>query len=176
MKDEYNQERLGKIVKLAKGGVGGERANAIKLLKSICEKHNLDFNEVMQDSPIVREYAIPYKKEMYAKLVAQIVYKYCEVHEVGVGKYRKIIYVKTTQEKYIETLNAVDVLVRLYEKERKKLKDVIFFGFLDKHNLYSKPDPDAEYPESTKEEREARMAGSRMAGFMEDAQLLKRLK
>ncbi len=175
MKKEYNEELLGKIVRLAKNGVGGEKANAVRLLKTLCKKYKLDFAEVMEQGEAVREYAIPYKKEMYVRLVSQIIYKYCDVDDVMYNSYRKMVFVNTTQEKYIETLNAIDVLVKLYEKERKKLKDIIFYGFLDKHRLYSNPKEGRKHSEPTKEELEVRRAGSSIADSMEDAHIQKRL-
>lgn len=175
MKDEYNQERLGKIVKLAKNGIGGEKANAIKLLKTLCDKYGLKFEEVMEQGELESEHIIHYKKEIHTRLVAQIVYKYSGCDTIEVNRYRRTVRIKSTQEKYIETLNAVDVLVRLYDKERKKFKDAVFYGFLDKHRLYSDRKEGDEEKEFTDDEIAVRRAGYRMAGQMEDAELLKRL-
>jgi hypothetical protein len=176
----FNEERLGKIVEIAKRGYGGEKENAIKIVKALCKKHGLNFDLLMQGGEKIQEYAIPYKKKTYENLVSQIISVYGfidENTEIFQNKIRKMFFINTTQEKYFETLNAVDVLTRLYEKEKAKIKDAVFYGFLEKHDLWNP------YPKQRKKEKKmtaaeakAREAGSSLARHMEDAEILKRLK
>lgn len=52
MTDKLNKEYLGKVVRLAKEGIDGEKANAIRIVKKLCAKHDLNFDDVMNDTGV----------------------------------------------------------------------------------------------------------------------------
>lgn len=166
-------DKIGKIVALAKGGVGGERTTAIKILKNLCKNHGLNYDEVMSDDQQISEYVLEYKSKEDKRLTEQIIGKYLGHVKGGYYKYRKALWFETTKEKYIEVLNAHSVLLRLYRKERKKMKEAVYYGFLDKHNLFV-PAGEKER-ELTQEEKDARAAGHMMTYHMEDAEIHKQL-
>lgn len=176
--DDYNKDLLGKIVELAKKGKGGEKETAIRMVKALCKKHGLDFEDVMGQGEQVREYVIYYKLQRHERVVQQIVVAYAfdknSEAKISCSRYRKAFFIEVTQEKYIETLNAVDTLVRLYEKERKKTEDILFYGFLEKHDLYANANGRG-IDDISKEELLARRAGSSLSETMEDAEIRKRL-
>lgn len=180
--DNIETEKIGKLVAMAKGGYLGEKQNAISILKKICKKHNLSFDEIMQtsDELKIEEYSIKYKTKIEFKLIIQILCSYWaeteeQLEEVYSNKYYKSIFFKTTKAKYIEIVYAVEIFLSMYHKERKKILDAVYFGFLDKHNLYSPFNTNANQKIS-KKESELRDVGARLAGSMEDINIRKALK
>lgn len=185
---EYNEELLGKIVALAKRGVGGEKATAIKMVKSLCKKHGLDFDEVMQGGDAVKEYWIDHQKGEQ-KVLAQVICRYAH-RSIDDGIQQSIghtrLYFKTTQEKYIETLNAWEVLQKLYHKERKLMARAFFNAFLSKHDLFYQPTPEEhqkqlrrikkQQEKKTEDEEKAERMGAAMAWHLDDADIMKRLE
>lgn len=180
-------EKLGKIIQLAKHGIGGEKANAIRIVKALCKKHNLDFKQVMeeQDEQKFFEYTIPYKTEDDLEILCQIFCRYGQTSAEETShynKYRKVMIFKTTQERYIEMLNAVSVLIPMWHKEKKVMKEAIKFAFLDRHFLYYTPSKEEEKTywkknkKEDKDEEKAREAGSSLARHMDEAIIRKQLK
>lgn len=178
MKD-YNEDRLGKLIAMAKMGYGNEKDIATRKVQALCKKHGLNFDEVMGSSEALKEYGFCWKKAKYERLVGQIVCAYALTKDQPFfeNRLRKMIFVNTTQEKYIETLNAIDVLTRLFDKEQKKMKEAFFFGFLEKHSLWNPfPKKSKTNNDLSEEEMKARMVGSALASNMETAEIHKRLK
>lgn len=181
--DNYNEERLGKIIQLAKHGIGGEKANAIKKVKELCRKYDLDFNEMMDDEEKLLEYSLKYKLKEEQNVLAQVILRYAHWDDIKVSTSRKLLYFYATKETYIETLNAWETLLKLWRKEKKKILLGFMHGFLDKHNLYyqyteeerKKNKEIANVKKETEAERKARMLGSRIADSLEDADIMKRL-
>lgn len=184
---DYNEERLGKIVALARGGVGGEKETAIKMVKALCAKHDLNFEEVMNASEAVKEYWIDHKKSEQ-QLLVQIICRYAhrtidDGIQPSIGGTR--LYFKTTQEKYIETLNAWEILQPLYQTERKLLEKALFNAFLQKHQLFYQPTPEEHRKQmrrikkqedsKTEEDKRAEAMGSAMSRHLTDAEIMKRL-
>ena len=183
----FNEERLGKIVALAKRGEGGEKTNAIRILKQLCEKHSLDFDELMSGGERVEEFEIEYKTLVEKEMLIQVVCRYAHrsmddqiwtrrsVRRKGSGW----TVFNTTKEQHIETLNAWDVLRPLYKKERKRLQKAILYAFLEKHNLYYQPASDELSKLRSQNEQDpdedARRAGQSLEHLMEDAEITKRL-
>jgi hypothetical protein len=175
---DYNKDRLGKIVALAKRGEGGEKTSAIEIVKKICAQHGLDFDVVMGADDVTSEYLIPWNTKEESRVIAQII---CRYGQDGMGGQlagndaRKVFFVEMTKEKYVETMNAIDVLVPLYRKELKKMREVYFHGFLAKHQLYATPTAEAPERALTAEEERTRRAGLDLTKHMEDAHLQRRL-
>jgi hypothetical protein len=176
MSEDYNKDRLGSLVAMATRGYGNEKDIAIRKVRALCKKHNLDFDEVMGEGEQLKEYLFYWKQKKYEQIVSQIVSVYALTKDEPVfeNRLRKVLFVKTTQTKYIETLNAIDVLTKLYDKEKRKAKQAFHYGFLEKHNLWN-PFPREGKQKFTKAELEARRAGSALADIMEDANIRKRL-
>lgn len=175
--NNFNEKRLGKIIALAKGGIGGEKETAIKMVKTICKKYSLDFDEVMGAGDTMAEHWLHFKRGE-KKIAIQVVCRYALTEkEQNILGNSKTIRFKCTQEKYIETLNAFEVLAPLFKKELKKIRKSIYFGFLQKHDLYPQFRRETSVPkkEETPEEMRARFVGAKLAEDMEDAKIIKRL-
>ena len=182
--EEHNEERLGKLVMMAKRGTPNEKKIAISLIKKLCRKYKLDFEEVMNDKKI-SEFTIDFKTEEEHRVLIQVVCRYAFLSNednVSSNMFRKKVFFKTTKEKYIEALTAWEVLRKSYSKERKRMKDVIFWAFLEKHNLYYQP-TDEEWKKINRkkskakeeEDDEVRRAGSMLSRSLEDVEVQKRL-
>ncbi len=179
MTASLNTEKLGKIVQLAKLGIGGEREVAIRLVRKLCWEHGLSFDDVMNEQQI-REFSMKYRNKEEERVLVQAILRYATLtdkHEIFENKLRKRIFFNTTQEKYIETVNAFIVLIRLYRKEKKKIMEATFRAFLEKHNLYYQPTPEEaakrEQKEISKEELEILRIANDLTGKMEDARIYK---
>ncbi len=176
---DFNRERLGKIVAIAKYGEGGEKENATAIVRKICAQYGLDFDTVMQTDIIISEYRMEWKNSREKRLLAQIIGRFAldtmPNKELWENQMRKSFFFKTTKEKFVETLNAWDVLSQLYRKEEKKMQEVLFFGFLEKHQLYATPASGMSGRPITNEELKLRAAGSNIARHLDDANLHKRI-
>ena len=178
---DYDKEKLGKIVELAKRGIDGEKANALRLVKEICKKHKLNFKEVMEGEQVT-EYEIKYKTDSERQVIAQTIcrYGYRSIKEkTKYNEFYKKIFFETTVEKYLEVLHAIDILVPIWRKEKERMQQVILFGFLEKHQLFYQPTK-GEIAEllakGDNSDPKLRRAGTALAGFMEDANMIRRLK
>lgn len=186
--EELDQEKLGKIVRMAKLGTGGKQANAIRIIKSICKKHNLIFDDVMNNIE-VRDFEIAFKTNDEKEVLICCIYRYGFLKygdSFDISNYYKKVRIKTTNEKYIEVINAFSVLKSLYKKEKERSVRALFLAFRTKHDLYYQP-TDEEWKKIEKERRKrnkekndedekvVEMAHG-MARAMEDAQILKQLE
>ena len=190
-KEEINKDRLGKIVELAKRGVGGEKETAIRLVKKICSQYNLNFDDVMNNTNI--EKCVLEIKKGDTQLGVQIIARYGhtkygdQVRERSDGK---ALLFETTKEKYIEVINAYSILSHKYREEKKILTESFESAFFTKHNLFYQP-TDEEFKKMNdesllnekkktkkqieKEEKERRMAIAVMSG-LDDVYIRKQLK
>lgn len=175
-------EKLGKIVALAKNGIGGEKENALRIVKALCKKHHLDFDQVMDTSDQVREYTLKYKTKEEDRLLTHIIIRYAydgdqDAGPIGTNEYRKVLFFKSTYEKYIEVLNAASVLLLAFKKEKKKAKDAVMYGFFEKHDLYANPSKKRDHSKKISKEEEAlRAMGSSMSEAMDDVHIRKQLQ
>lgn len=183
---EADQERLGKIVALAKNGSGGEKANAIRIIKKICKQHGLDFDEVMNDEyRTVKEFTISYRSNDEKEVLVCCVYRYAflKYGDDLWGVYPKKMGFKTTPEKYIETLNAFSVLKGLYKKEKKIIEQATFLAFRKKHELFYNPTAEEwkkinkqrKGKKDTEEDLKRERMAENMSRSMEDAEIHKQL-
>lgn len=179
MNDDYNKDRLGKIVALAKYGTDGEKENALRIVKRICQQHNLDFDSVMGNDMVISKYEITwthaYEKRVLGQIIGRFTLDTMPKKELWENHHYKTFHFETTKEKYIETVNAWDVLRKLYKKEREKAMEILFHGFLAKHRLYAQPGKDMPERPLSREEIKARVAGHEFAKNLDDADLYRRL-
>lgn len=190
-KGDVNKELLGKIVALAKNGVAGEKENAIRIVKKLCSQHNLNFDDVMNDTNI--EKCVLEIKRGDAQLGVQIIARYGHTKLGDQVKERydgKALLFETTKEKYIEVVNAYSILSHKYREEKKILTESFESAFFSKHNLYYQPTPEERKKmmekiaeeenkktkaQKEKEEKERRMARAVMSN-LDDVHIRKQLK
>ena len=191
MTEKLDKEYLGKIVALAKGGVGGEKETAIRLVKKLCDKHFLNFDEVMNDKGVGKFY-LDFKRGE-RQLAVQIICRYAHMalDDSMYGSRDGLrIYFETTKEKYIETLNAYAVLSKKLKEEKQIVVSSIEDAFFSKHNLYYQPTPEERKKierrqkakekkktekEKAEEEKSQKMARALLHG-LDDVELYKQLK
>jgi hypothetical protein len=138
--------RLGKIVELAKRGVGGEKAAAIKLVKRICRQRGIEFDDVMEATTI-REYSLDYKTKAELEVLAQVVLRFGNIEGADRGvSYRpwvKELYFRTTPDRYIEVVNAAAAYLAAFRRERRRIIKDLPNAFIIKHHLF-RPDQKSE--------------------------------
>lgn len=178
---QYDSEKLGKIVQMAKNGIGGEKENAIRIVKAMCIKYHLEYDDLMSDQEKIYEYTLYFKTKEEEKLACQIIIKFAYEGKKGSisgNSMRKVLFFNTTKELYLETMNAWAVLSRLLQQEKRKVAKGVYFGFLEKHDLYYNPTDEERKKKSkdpSKSEMEARRMGSALSEHMDDAEIHKTL-
>lgn len=178
------EEKLKKIVQLAKHGDGGEKESALRLVRKICAKNDLDFDEVMSEAPTVHEFSLTCRGKAEAIVLTQTIYKFA-FRNFNEGSWwrrgnKTRLYFETTTEKYIDTMTAWDILRKQMRKESEK----VALAMVYKHELFYQPRPD-EMEEVAKALRNSKtspeqyakaMAAQRMAASLDDVEIQRRLK
>lgn len=160
--------KLLKIVALAKHGIGGEKDVAIALVKRICERDGLDYDAVMSDTDMPKEYIADIKVRGRDELqvAIQVAARFATTAEHpqvrgGYYAFDKTIRLRytCTAARHFETLNAINVYLKAFRNEKKKFLRSLGEAFYSHHGLFStyaeEPAEDAEPPKpKTKQERE----------------------
>ena len=133
--------KLAKIVQLAKLGVGGEKDNALRILKELCVTNSIDFAEVMGDDITFREYIVGrYRNEQELRIVSQVCFKFGSIDDgrfgVRYNKYRKVVMVETTPAKYAEVAYAYPIYIREYRRLLKQTVEDLAGAFIGTNRLY----------------------------------------
>lgn len=137
--------KLLKIVALAKAGIGGEKETAIRLVKQICRREGIDFDTVMQGNEQHLEFVLPmkYKTSQELRILAQVCFRFGSTNssEFGVGNnsYRKVVFVTTTREKFIDVCHASAVYLTAYRKQRRQIVEDFTGAFVQKNRLFREP-------------------------------------
>lgn len=139
-------DRLLKVVKLAKHGIGGEKDAALQKVKWICEKNGLDFDEVMSSDEDAAEscrYTFRVKSRAEFDVAIQVAAKFLESTKIKGGCFRGVgcLVYKATKSKHIEMIYAVEQYLAVFRKERRMIIKSLTDGFIAKHELYP-PTPD----------------------------------
>lgn len=132
-------DKLLKIVELARNGVGGEKEAAIELVKKRCAALNLEFDDVMHATG-VKEYVleVPIRNKYELDIVGQVCFRFATTPEypnLKINKAAKVFFFYCTPDRYIETDNAAYAYLRAFRNERKKLLDDLVYSFIYKHKL-----------------------------------------
>ena len=149
--------KLLKVVALAKDGVGGEKTNAIKIVKRLCAELDLNYDDVMNATEF-RAYERPYERNNEHDIIVQILYKFATTPEhpgVRGNKRYKEFYITTTPAKYIETMQALAIYIAAYRKDRRRIITDLPMAFIQKHEIFGgHNDPESESKPPTKAELE----------------------
>lgn len=179
------QTTIDAIVSMAKMGTENESKNAVRILKKICKKYDLIFDELMEEET---EYHFKYNGLVSQKLAFQIFFKIINAKNVTYNS--DFLIFKTTKEKFIDFENAFEIYKKLFTKEKRKLKKrhaqenkLFTSAFIQRHEIFGVvPDEDKEERKkkakkiSAKEIEDIKIF-MRMAGEMdEDAKIFKQLK
>lgn len=152
-------DKLLKVIALAKQGIGGEKTAAIATVKRICKTHGLDYDEVMgaAETAQIKEFVldIKWRNKMEEDMLAQVCLKFActpDNPDLFYNQYRKVYIYNTTAAKHLETINAASVYLHQFRKERKKLEQALLGAFCQKHRLYPTEETyNARHPEQAKQ-------------------------
>lgn len=180
MNIEEIKRRLMKMKALANAGVGGERANAEKLLVELAEKYGINLDE-FEDGEEIVEYKFNFSSTWQRKLLGQLVVlkrqekkkrgealreKELEIYSWVFNRGReneRTIY--ATKSDWLELMAKFEVLKTAYKRQQKSF----YLAFLMANDLLTDPDDDA--PEPTPEERKAYKAAVFMSTGIERTSL-----
>lgn len=162
MQSDKVDEKLLRIIALAKHGYAGEKSAALAMVRRICAKENLDFDEVMgyDEHAQYHEYElhINWRGPLEQQLLAQVCYRFAltdkEPH-LRYNKYHHFFVYKTTAVKHLETVNAATIYLRAYRKEKKKMEQLVLSAFVNKNRLF----PDEEVAEDLARQRAELQSG-----------------
>lgn len=168
---KIDDDKLGKIVALAKRGIGGEKSAAIRMVKKLCSKYGIDFDTVMRVEQSKNEYVYYYKRDSEETVAAHVLFKFLNVNSIGHNKMRKVFIYECTPEMNIEILNAMPIYMKAYRKERKRIMDETAHAFIIKHQLFSNVDDDKKESKPFDLDRALRLRS--MSNGMDDVQIHK---
>ena len=172
--------RLMKMKALANAGVGGERANAEKLLIELAEKYGINLDE-FEDGEEVVSFEFKFSSIWQRKLLSQLVGLmrqekkkrgealrekeleiYSWLYKRG-SENERTVY--ATKSDWLELMAKFEVLKAAYKRQQKSF----YLAFLMANDLLTDPDDDA--PEPTPEERKAYRAAVFMSTGIERTSL-----
>lgn len=170
MSDEPKlDERSLRIVALARSGVGGEKENARRILRQICEKKHLDFDQVLagtNDEITERKLILGRLTKDEVRIIARVIMNF------GLSEDHKTLNVlyygskpagfafECNKATFIETEHAANIYLLAFRKERRQIMDSLSAAFVMKQHLYmpeflrEEMTSDDDDRELTKKERE----------------------
>lgn len=187
-------ERSLRIVALARSGVGGEKENARRILRQICEKKHLDFDQVLagtNDEITERKLILGRLTKDEVRIIAHVIMNF------GLSEDHKTLNVlyygskpagfsfECSKATLIETEHAANIYLRAFRKERRQIIDSLSAAFIMKQHLYTPEFLQEEMTsdddrELTKKEREKlerdHTRAVMMAAGMDDVQVRKALE
>ena len=180
MNIEEIKRRLMKMKVLANAGVGGERANAEKLLEELAEKYGINLDE-FEDGEEIVEYKFNFSSTWQRKLLSQLVglmrqekkkrgealrEKELKIYSWVFGRGReneRTIY--AAKSDWLELMAKFEVLKAAYKRQQANF----YLAFLMANDLLVDPDDDT--PEPTPKEMKDYMAASFMSRGIERTSL-----
>lgn len=138
-------ERSLRIVALARSGVGGEKENARRILRQICEKKHLDFDTVLagtNDEITERKLMLGRLTKDEVRVIARVIMNF------GLSEEHKDLNVLYYNEKpvgfafecskatFIETEHAANIYLLAFRKERRRIIDSLGAAFVIKQQLH----------------------------------------
>ena len=138
-------ERSLRIVALARAGVGGEKENARRILRQICEKKHLDFDQVLagtNDEITERKLILGRLTKDEVSVIARVIMNF------GMDKDHKTLNVLYYNNKptgfafecnkatFIETEHAANLYLLAFRKERRQILNSLSAAFVMKQHLY----------------------------------------
>lgn len=160
-------DKLRKIEKLAKLGVGGERQNAARMLGDLLCQYGLTLDDLSEE----KEYRINYRTIWEKKLLFQIYAKVTGSSRISYSRHKDKtgIFFKLNTVQYIDFMAMYDA----YRPALKTEMETLFSAFLSKHNIFAPPDEDDEKGKCNQEESERIW---RMAMGLRDVPVLNKTK
>lgn len=134
-----------KVQKLVEQGIDGEKENAKLMLDGIFKKYNLTLNDILDEPKQIYWFSVKkYEQKLLNQIVSSIVgidYKSWRRNDSKRG-------FELTKSEYQD----VKLKFRIYSKEYKKQEGIFYAAFIQKNELYAKPNDKKEKKELTYEE------------------------
>lgn len=171
-------ERTLKIIELARSGVGGEKANAQRILRDICRKQGLSYDDIInhtQEECAEHIIEVGRLTKLEVEVAAQVVFRFATTKEypslaiLRDRHTRRTVGFKVicTPSHAVEAQYAVDVYLRAYRSEMRRIARDSQIAFVMKHNLYPRHEAPIDKSKLTYKERaeieRATMASMQMA-------------
>jgi hypothetical protein len=166
-----------KLKALAEQGIGGEKENADAQLKRLLKKYNLTIEEIEGEKLIRREFFYNTKeKDLFIhQIIGSVIGKKEAIKRGTYSRYgKKHILVDLANTEYIEVAEKIEFFWKHYQEE----KEIFYSAFIQKNQLFSKPeeeDEDLEEKELSTEEEAKLFKMFNMMEGMEQASYFKRL-
>lgn len=179
MENEKIKATIDKLIAHVLRNDGNERENAERVLRNLCKKHDINYDDLFLKAGKKEEYVVKVNDKGERRIFMQVLYAYGEVEDISHYRYAKIkneVIFEATRHKYLEAMGVFEILQRAYRKEKKEISKTLAEAFIHKYRLYSKSKPDDEKREWTDEEMEAYKKALRMAGAIDDVQITKQLE
>ena len=180
MNNEKVIDKIKKLQALVEGGVEGEVLAAKRALDALCEKYNIDIEDLFTEKKEWREFKLPYNDKAARKLLFQL---YCYVTDETKISYKKnrygnVILFELTTREFIDLNNMLEFYLKEWKKELKQHCNDLFSAFINKNNLFANSIPDDNNKEKkiTPEEFERLWRVSNLMSTMERKHYRKQLE
>lgn len=168
--DDKTKEKLLKLLRLSKEGVGGEASNAEAALERLLKQHGMTLADI-DDSAIAKvrvemKYNDPNDKQLFVQVVAMV----CDPQDVKISRWNntRTLFCDVTPAQKAEIVVRYELLRKAYKQE----VDTLFRAFVIKHKIWStKPSEKSDRPMDDETLRALKMAGS-----LKDVELMKRIE
>ena len=174
--DNTVDERTLKIVELARTGIGGEKEAAQRILQRICAKQGLSYEDLINDtSEKCSEHLIVTGKLTKSEqtIAAQVMYRFAtskEHPELWTSRSRhnralKGFIAVCTPTQAAEAQYAVDLFLRAYRAELKRIQRETNIAFVIKHRLFAQYETEGDNNEELTEEKRAELIRAQLASY-----------
>jgi hypothetical protein len=130
------QDKLQKLLALAKRGVGGEKVNAEKFLDQLLKKHNLTIDDIDQDN--FKKRYFKYTNKENKTILNHVINKVLELREYDlytIKGFREFM-VKITDYENIQIIELYDFHSTQLAKEKKQILNDLCNAYIQKHQLF----------------------------------------
>ena len=170
-KEERVIELAKKLKALADKGVGGEKENAISMLKRYMRKHNLSIKDIEDDHKKPVTFIFKNRQKL---LLRQIIYvvmgKDVDIYRYKTGK-RNAYIVHCTN---VERIN-IEAMFDFYWKAFEKEYEIFEIAFINKNKLFPADDEPRLLSELSPEEAEKARRMFAMAGAIQGSEFRKQI-
>jgi len=164
-----------KLRELAERGVGGEKENAKRLLTAICQKYNINPDEVGRKAHgVLRPRKILIRDDNEMGIFVQVIARFSGHFDrasglrygdrKGASVFKHVVLTELDDLEWAEVSEAWRFFRKLFDEEKKTLANAIIV----RHNLYNQNPEKKNRPEETDEEIEERRRAARMAHGLSD--------
>lgn len=127
---------LKKISALAQSGVAGERANAQRMLDTLCKKHGVTPDQLADEKKDLHSF--PCRDTLDEKLVLQVITYVCQTRKVRCVKQKKTWWFELTNAQAVDARECLDH----YRKAWQAQLGDLMTAFMARNRIFAPPDGD----------------------------------